>query len=539
MNLSKIREIVQAKTGFPERGATGTARLNSLINHALNQLHGDMPEVLLREEFRFDFEVPIDSGTLTVLPTDTLVMLNGPHNPGSAGASYFSEDYPGSGTYTRYRGRNIDIVDGNNIHHTFKIQDIDRYVVGAGGGPAIYGSAGQVTWRIFLNRPWFNTTDTNLNYKVYTYEYPYPADTIRVRSVIIDPEGRASDVQFSSFPDAMASRKMMNGWKQKGTPLVSARGDFFQLEPPHYAPVVSLSTETADPGGFKNYEYQWGYSGSWVHPASSTLAEEVTYGPAGSYSYIVAHVWGRRRPCGHYSEGHTNEGDLLPFYISGHSKASATASTTWGGPAIKVTTPDIDYVYGYSPDNTKASYHHNGIEKWIFRARHTEDYTKFWSGSSGTVHGPVEADGVYYLWKITPGYTTEVWDRGDEDPVDRRFQLIDSFGHYHIRFDALPTETDEVLLSIIRRPHELNYDTDVPRIPPEATDALIALVCRYVAGERDGSVERVSMYKALYEQELKKLRSIVALDSHVKSSFGDGLNTRYRTHFIPGPIKGW
>ena len=529
MNLSKIREIVQAKTGFPERGATGAARLNGLINHALNQLHGDMPEVLLREEFRFDFEVPISSGTLSVLGTDGLVMQNGPHAAGSTGASYFSEDYTGSATYTRYRARNIDIVDAAGINRTFKIQDLER-VVNAGS---------TITWRIYLSRPWINLTDTGLTYKVYTYEYPYPADTIRVRSVIIDPEGRASGVQFSSFPDAMASRKMMNGWKDSGTPLVSARGDFFQLEPPHYAPVTALATETPDPGGEANYQYQWGYSGSWVPPATSSLAEQTKYGPSGSFSYIVAHVWGRRRPCGNYSDGRTNEGSLLPFYISAHSKASSVASTTWGGPSIKVTTPDIDYVYGYAPDPAKTSHHHNGIEKWIFRARHTEDYTKFKASASGTVHGPVEADSVYYLWKITPGHTTETWDNGVDDPVDRRFQLVNSNGHYHVRFDTLPSVSDEVLLSLIRRPHELNYDTDAPRIPPEATEALIALVCRYVAGERDGSVERVSMYKTLYEQELQKLRSIVALDSHIQSSFGDGLSISNRNHFTPGSIKGW
>jgi len=530
MNLSKIRELIQAKTGFPERGAAGTARLNTLINHGLNQLRGDMPEVLLREEFRFDLEVPIELGTLSVLGTDGMVMTNGPHNPGTAGATYFPEDFVGSNTYYRYRARDIDITDAEGEPRTFKIQDLVKEVAVPGG---------EVTWFIYLSTPWHNLTDTGLTYKVYTYEYPYPADTIRVRNVIIDPEGRSSDVQFSSYPDSMASRKIQNGWKEKGTPLVSARGDFFQLEPPHYIPAVAVAAPVADPTNEYQYEYQWGYDGSWLPAGPNTLVENRKWGPAGSFSYITAHVWGRRPPSSDYRGARTQEGKLLPYYISAHSKASAVQAVVWGGAAVKITTPDIDYVYGYSPDNTLKSHHHNGVEKWIFRARHTENYTNNHANNLGTIHGPVEPDLVYYLWRIIPGYETVTYDRGDDDPVDRRFQLINSAGHYHIRFDYLPTEADDVLLSLIRRPHELNYDTDTPRIPPEASEALISVVCSYVAGERDGSADRVAMYKTLYQQELRKLRSIAALDSHVKSSFGDGLTGGPRSRSVPGTVKGW
>ena len=532
MNLSKIREIIQAKTGFPDRGSAGTARLNTLINHGLTQLHGDMPEVLLREEFRFTFEVPVKiEAKLNVLTTDPLVMTIGPFGASAADATLFAEDYTGSGSFYRWRARDIDITDSAGDVHSFKIQDLEK----AAAGP-------QFIWRIYLSRPWFNTTDTNLTAQVYTYEYPYPADTIRVRRVIIDPEGNASDVQFSSFPDAHASRRIQNGWKEKGTPLVSARGDYFQLEPPHYVPAVSTAPGAADPSGIYQFQRQWGYDGSWLPPAPNTLVENRQYGLGGQFSYVVAHVWGRRIPANDYSYARTQEGNLLPFYISAHSKPSAKVSTKWGAAAIQITTPDLDYVYGYTNNSTLESYHHNGVEKWIFRARHTEDQTLQPStpAHNGSLHtGPVEVDDVYYLWKIVPGYETVTFDVGDQDPVDRRFQLIDSAGHNHIRFDYLPSEDDDVLMSVIRRPHELNYDTDVPRLPPECMEALISLVCSYVAGERDGSAERVSMYKKMYEMELRKLRSIVALDSHVKAAFGEGLSSGVRSALIPGPLKGW
>ena len=56
MNLYSLREAVRTKTAYPERGDTGKARLNRVINYSLRQLRRDAPEALFSEEWRFGLE---------------------------------------------------------------------------------------------------------------------------------------------------------------------------------------------------------------------------------------------------------------------------------------------------------------------------------------------------------------------------------------------------------------------------------------------------------------------------------------------------
>tara|TARA_Y100001963_G_scaffold141596_1_gene209979 strand:+ start:384 stop:848 length:465 start_codon:yes stop_codon:yes gene_type:complete len=146
----------------------------------------------------------------------------------------------------------------------------------------------------------------------------------------------------------------------------------------------------------------------------------------------------------------------------------------------------------------------------------------------------MEDDEIYYLWKITDGYTTEVYDKGQEDPVDKRISLEPFNGHFHIRFDKQPTEEVPVLMRTFSRPPSLKYDTDTPRLPPECYDALYALTASYVVGDRDGSPDRKSLYYAEYKEHLKRLRKTYNVSGHQVGRFRDGLSMRGRR---AGPLR--
>ena len=75
MNLSELRAQILTVTGYPERGSTGTARINSAINYSLRQLWRDMPESLMKEEYRFQVEPNLSKNKLEVHSSDPLVML--------------------------------------------------------------------------------------------------------------------------------------------------------------------------------------------------------------------------------------------------------------------------------------------------------------------------------------------------------------------------------------------------------------------------------------------------------------------------------
>lgn len=482
---------IRLKTGYPERGSKGTARIQDALKHALQEMWGDMPEGLLQEEWRFRLETGYKQGTLAVHGTDPLAFVLSGHttNPSTDGTLV---------------GRWIEILrDG--VYHYRRVRDV--YVTGQ---PA--------TWYIIVDKPWDNNTDSGLTYAIFTYDYPYPGDVQKVRSVIRDPENQAIPLVYTVLPNTGDEIRLRRGWRNSGDPRVCQRGDFHQEPPPHYTPTVSAPF----PSPLDNQK--WGFDGVGAG------TQQPSYGQAGTFSYRVCHVWGRRvRP------GVTQENALEPFYMSAPSPASAQQSTTWGSSYIQVVTPDIHYLYGYGPTVGLPSYHHYGVEKWIFRARHASEA----AGSGGATHQRAEDDGVYYLWRIAEGHSEIHIDRGDNDPVDKGVQLYTNNGHFSLRFDSRAVETDDVLLRVVRRPTNLEHDADTPRIPPESTDALIFLACSYLVGERDGNANRTAFYRTMYDREMEKMRSLANVGSFVREGFHDGISATGHRSFglIPGTIQ--
>lgn len=493
MDLAGLRSQVIAITGYPDKGTVGKERLNSAINYSLRQVWREMPEALMKEEFRFRLEPPVSHNTLDVLAADPLVMTV-KTTPTTLTSSTFATD----GTLT---ARWLEVETGGRFVYR-RIHE----VVWSGS-----------QWLLILDKPWENTTDTDLKYRIFTKEYPYPSDVQKIRKIMYDPENSSHKITYSLFADELYDRRLAHGFRETSVPRRAARGDFFTLPSPHYKPAVSVLPIEA--GGNEPGISQWG------HDEDSPYAADTDYGPAGTFSYKVMHVWGRRPLLDPMHKRPSEPGikTLMPFYVSSPSEASDQVTTKWDGGKIQIITPDIDYVngYGHDTETTAKSYHKYGVEKWIFRARHS-------ATTDGTVHKDVESDGIYYLWKIVEGYeatsVTPIYDAGQHDPVDKTIPLKDVHGHFHVRFDTYPSEAVDVLLSVIRRPDTLKYDTDVSRVPPECYGALIDLTCSYLVGRRDGEPKRESYYYARYIEEVDRLRGLYTFSGFQNPAFGDGLH---------------
>ena len=508
MNLAELRSQVVTLTGYPERGKSGSDRVNLALNYALRQLWRDMPEALLKEEYRFRLETQVDTNTLTVDSSDPKV-FKVDESPTTLDANSFATD----GTL---RGRWLEITKGGQYYYR-RVRDV-------------YTTGGSTKWYIVVDEPWDNLSDSGLTYKIFTKEYPYPSDLQKVRKVYYDPENNPYEILFSLSPEEMGVYRLSDGYRRVGRPDCATRGDFYSMPSPHYTPTVSTETGQA-------VTHKWG------HAAEISGAEDTTYGPAGQFSYKVMHVWGRR-PFLHAEHGRPQDSSkktLLPFYQSSPSGESEKVSTTWGGGAIKIVTPDIDYMAGYGNKSSAKSYHKHGVEKWIFRARHSVDTTT--TSGSGSDFNDVEADGVYYLWKIVEGHeatskvASSVYDRGQEDPVDKNVVLKDVHGHFHIRFNCYPDSSKDVMLSVVRRPDTLKYDTDVSRVPPECYGALIDLTCSYLLGRRDGEPQRETYYYARYVDEVDRMRRLYTFSGQETPAFGDGLSGSRSVIFPTRDVK--
>lgn len=499
MNRKQLFDFIRSSGAFPGTGQVQTNRLISLLHMAQRQLWADLPDALLRNEHRVRLEPPISVSTVSIDPLDRLVFhLDATPPP---------PDIPTDGTA---RGRWLRVTRGG-VHFYRRIQDV--YVVNDPfGAPAdLY---------IVVDVPWDNSIDSGLQYSIYTYQYPYPADIKQLDSVYYEPDRARAEELRPMFKEDLDRLRWAEGWLEEGRVTRYARGDFFQLPAPHFKPLIST---VAQPNNFQ----KWGFSPATGLEHDAALPPH--YGPAGTFSYCYVHVWGRW-PYDAWTRGDRvggggpfQRGALLPFYMSSPSEVSEQVTTTWGGSRVVLNSPDLDYDRGYGSDSTLKSYHHHGWEKWWFRARHaTQDPTA--AGNNALVKS-VEADGIYYLWKITAGFETVTFDHGDTDPVDRGFQLRDFHGHTHLMFDRLPASPDNhVLAQARRRPQPLMHDYDSPNLPEECHMALANLVGAYLLGRRDGELDSESFFYKAYLAELDRLRREQATPGHDNVSFGDGLH---------------
>ena len=515
MNLKQLRKAIRIKTGYPERGDAGTKRLNNILNQALRKLWGEIPEVLLRDEYRFILEPQVKLTKVNLVHT----AYSFPENDNRCFAIVATNSPIEATDITDkvLRGRWLEVQGSDDRWHQRRIQDV--HVKTIGNDPAI-------TYHVIVADKPFSTqfAKADMDARIYTYEYPYPADVQSIRQVVRNPEKSGRQIPVSMLGPEMTRHKFSSGWQDSGEPDYYQRGDYFQLPSPHYKPEIEASSQGHTFGA------KWGYD--------PDLLVDYTYGRAGTFSYKVCHVWGRwpkeRGYLWRVADG-VGENQGLPFYISAPSEASEKQSVVWGGSALRVKTPDVDYVFGYSQSQATMpwSYHHHGVEKWIFRARHeNSDETP-----TGVLNKDVQADGEYYLWRIVEGHDVEVIDNGSYDPVDRDFPIKEFVGHQHIRFDKRPTSKDDVLLSCVRRPDLLGNDTDVSRIPPECYNALIELSCSYLLGDRDGSLDRKSVYFQAYQLELAKMKRDYSFSGHERPGFGDGLGSTHYYGSTTRPIK--
>lgn len=517
VNLNGIREEIRVRTGLPEKGTTGKNRLNNAINYAYRRVWRDMPWVFLKTEYRLQLAPSITDSTISVDPVNARVFRR------DAIASLWA-------TNGRLDGRWIDITDTAGRVHRRRIREAFRDdISGDWGGPP------ETHDLIVVDAPWMNVTDEELSYRIHTVEYPYPADFQSITEVIRDPETNPTVVMSPMGPEEADRLKLSNGWTVDGVPERYCRGDFYQLRAPHEAPETSVVTVGAD-------TTRWGF-----HPSTGNEHDigggDPKFGPAGTFKYRYCLGWGRlanipapMTPKDGGGESLTDH-ELRPFYISAPSEESPAVTTTWGQGRISVKSANQDWIQALSSHSSALTWNRTGLQKWWFRARTASEDPD--AGSNNAQVTRVESDSAYYLWRITDADITTVFDQGGSDPPDINFPLQDFSGHQHIRFDKSPSDNiTQVLIRGLRRPTQLQYDTDMLLIPPEAVDAVVCLACSYLAGERDGNIKRAAEYLAMYAVEVKAMRSMFAFPHTRQTGFGDGIGTSVHPYYFSNyPVR--
>ena len=493
MNLAEIRELCRVQLGLPDTGSKGRARLNDMINQALRYVGPDLPEALMRRQYRLRLEKAWTTGTLSGVANDPYLL----EIIGADAGFTFPEA-------VEIRARTLEVTLGAEHYHTVRIRDFWQKV--ELGGPTRYF--------FILPTPFYNPTATGLVYRVYTDAYPIPITATDIQTVQLSVTSQITPFARPESHSGLLALRRARGWRASGRIQAYADGDAEQVIAPRDVPKAEVAQEPEP-------TERWGYDSTGTQRGGAYVGHQ--YGPAGSFEYCFCLGWGRRPfpqdahagAIGSSGLSLTAPGESrigLPFYMGGPSKGTGVVSTTWGGAAVKLTSPNMHYVLGYNARSDALSRGHSGLEKWWFRRRTAKL-------SAGTAFPQVEADGVWYLWRITDAEETTTWDRGDSDPPDRLFELPRNYGHREIRFDITDPITEDVLLEYQQKPGRLEVDEDVLPIPETHADIILEGVRAQMA-MRDGDKQGVALAAQRQRERLQDLINRYQRDSFMSATFG-------------------
>lgn len=496
MNRKAIVQRVHDLYGVVENSVAGRARGAAAVQAAVAYMYSNLPDRLLMRDFVLATEPPISKGqtgspsggsyaTFHVDPDDTKVLIY----DGNAA------DFPLDGTRD---GRWIEVYD------TVSAQWVQRRV--RRFAAAIEG-LGTTTAFVVLDEPWIRSTDTDLNWRLFTMEYPYPVEMARLVNAWWSPyDGRGRPLD-PLLPQEIQRIALQGGWRVQGPPSRAGTGATFQLPPPHATPQV----EVVKTIGSK----LWGYANGTVEHGSTFAGER--YNAAGTFIYYACLGWGRRL---HYHPA-AGRGVVMPWYLSPPSLPSEPVTTTWGEGLIRVTMPDVSYIYGFNTDSTKRSFNNSGLDWWIFRARTaTEDPT---SASNHAHAKVVENDSVPYMLTPISVEAMPLEDAGQYNP-DRLLVLPDMASQPSIMLDTLPNEVATVLLKGIPRVRPLEHDTDVPPVPADLIDGLLLpLVAAFLVSKRANDPMTESVYFKQYIEGVSRLTENEAVMAPGPVTMGNAL----------------
>ena len=415
MNRADIRQAVFDQVDWqPDTSEKLLSRLDRFINRAYQQLALEAPYLFFEDRVSFATQPDVknDSAAATDLVRteagNDQWVLTRPR--GIAGVDNWAID----GTWD---GRIIEVKDPTGQWHRRIAREFWEDI-----------PSGLLF--VSLDRPWRNTIDIDMEYRITTPRYFLPADVIQVNSIRLwDPTRRSPlSLMYTETAERYSLDDIQAATNASGTPTRAFRQGQWKIQAPTRAPLAVNS-------------------GTWDASGDAT----------GQFDYCFTYVWGKRDAEYVLSNG-VDEAlwESSPSPIS--SKITSTGSA---GNAIRLTLPDIDWMLNFNNSGT-ARATHSGLRKRIYRRRYT----------ATTSHTDIESPQVFELLAEVDGATTAYNDTGATlTDIQRRLKSI--HGYHTVQLSPLPSARYDVDVRCVRRPQPLDNDFDAPNVHPEAMDVLL------------------------------------------------------------------
>lgn len=322
-----------------------------------------------------------------------------------------------------------------------------------------------LNYAVTLDRPWRNTTDTNMAFRIYQPEFFLRDDVMQLLDGAI---WDASHSYLGTLPEAALAYRDETDFRgdANGRPEKMHRGRRFQLDAPATAPVAAL--DTGD------------------NPAVPWLGPH----PIGTYRFLYTYAWGKKVP-----EYAAPQGSFDPVWESSPSPISNALVMSGATMRILLSKlPNIDFMQNFDPVPAALRNGHSGIYKRIYVIIDAVN-------TAGPFVDDVEALAVpTFLGEVSGEVVTFTWD-GSVIPEYKR-RCPESQGYFAYSMYPHQDEDFEVDFRVRRRVRNLGHDYDAPNIDPDGEEALLALGRAYIAQMLKNDVEAEKAL-AWYEQTEK------------------------------------
>ena len=529
----------------PNQSPEAISRTNTFINRAYSQLMLEAPFLFFESEVHLATEPDVSSKSAT--DTIKIIADNNAFTPGEDlrdpwtwETTYTSAEVavlPDTLTAWEYDrswdGRRIEITlaDGSKVANQIR---------------TVWKDTDDNTYKFTLVQPWDAATNGygDFKYRIYTEEYALPDDLVEVKSGTL--RHVSNNYPLSVMGQDQAERLQLASPSNvaAGIPRTMFRRKHLNMMNPATAPVASPAL-TLDTQG------QATVHTNWRGPE-----------PPGEFQYIVTYTWGKRDVefrlpgLAHYrgyaqtwenysgSSPPTNRSTTFaskptrddqlfdaaanryrePRYESAPSPESGVVKVEQielvvGGTdiaAVKLQIPNIEYALGFMVKGgtfSRTSLHQSGIHVRIYRKRLSANFIGYdtvlnaATDASGDVTlNTLDTPDVFFLlaeFRLDETNKGIFYDNGEIIP-DYSRRLRDIHGYQTFSLYPMPDKRYLVDLRCLRRPDDLEDDSDTPLVHAEATNVLISRALMYLY-ESMGNHEVAMICQQRYEQELLTL----------------------------------
>tara|TARA_R100000700_G_C3178999_1_gene155071 strand:- start:2209 stop:3693 length:1485 start_codon:yes stop_codon:yes gene_type:complete len=462
MNKGEIRtRILEQVDWNPSQSTDFKGKVDRLINRAYQTLSLEAPFLFFEEEARIITQPDVSSDTaitadrLAVNSTDQYVLER-------VFATSLSPAPQAWNITGQWDSRMIEVTTSGGTVYRRRIREIWR---DEGGGNYLD--------RISIDRPWPNSSDSDMTYRIYTAAYELPADVVELRSARLYADQHyvlevmtQQDMERYEYVDYQGD--------QVGRPSRLFRGRHWQIDAPTRAPTTSIADQEQ--------------TVAWKGPQ-----------PLGKFDFCYTYVWGKRE-----SELAAPSGNAEPRWESAPSPISSTVEVSSDSQSITLGLPNVDQELNFYQEHSGSAVvdpirkGRSGLKKRIYLRR----YTSTPSTSVPTIPD-IETPEIFFLLAEVDGDTLSYTIDGAVVP-DYYRRLKETHGYQAIRFWPMPDNSFDVDCRVLRRPQPLVHDHDAPRVHEEAVDALIqrALIFFY---EMNGQYDVSQMADMRYREMLVTL----------------------------------